>query len=48
MTHVLLEEKLYDERFVRQWTNGPFLVRADTHQLLTLQDLAASGNSESV
>jgi anaerobic selenocysteine-containing dehydrogenase len=46
MIHVLLEERLYDERFVRQWTNGAFLVRADTHQLLTAQDLAPSGNSE--
>ena len=46
MIHVLLEEQLYDERFVRHWTNGPFLVRGDTHQLLTTQDLAASGNSE--
>lgn len=46
LMHVLLEEKLYDERFVRQWTNGPFLVRMDTHQLLTMQDLSASGNTE--
>jgi anaerobic selenocysteine-containing dehydrogenase len=46
MIHVLLEEKLYDGRFVHQWTNGPFLVRMDTHQLLTAQDLAPSGNSE--
>jgi anaerobic selenocysteine-containing dehydrogenase len=46
MIHVLLEEKLYDERFVRQWTNGTFLVRMDTPQLLTTRDLAPSGNSE--
>jgi anaerobic selenocysteine-containing dehydrogenase len=46
MIHVLLEEKLYDERFARQWTNGPFLVRMDTPQLLTTQDLTLSGNSE--
>src|SRR5262249_17313067 len=46
MLHVLLDEQLYDEHFVRQWTNGPFLVRTDTHQLLTAQDLAPSGNSE--
>jgi anaerobic selenocysteine-containing dehydrogenase len=25
MIHVLLEEKLYDESFVRDWTNGTFL-----------------------
>jgi anaerobic selenocysteine-containing dehydrogenase len=43
MIHVLLEEELYDAPFVRAWTNGPFLVREDTHQLLMAQDLAASG-----
>ena len=42
MIHVLVEEKLYDENFVREWTNGPFLVRDDTGQLLTEQDLAPS------
>jgi anaerobic selenocysteine-containing dehydrogenase len=44
MLHVLLEEKLYDELFVRQWTNGSFLVRADTQQLLTEKDLSLSGS----
>src|SRR3984893_10589477 len=39
MIHVLIEEKLYDENFVRDWTNGPFLVREDTGRLLTEQDL---------
>ncbi len=43
MIHVLLEEELYDATFVRAWTNGPFLVREDTQQLLTAQDLAPSG-----
>ena len=46
MIHVLLEEALYDAAFARDWTNGPFLVRADTHQLLTAQDLAPSGTPE--
>ena len=26
---VVITDKLYDEAFVRQWTNGSFLVRAD-------------------
>lgn len=30
MPYVLLEEGLYDETFVRVWTNGAFLVREDT------------------
>ena len=42
MIHVHVEEKLYDENFVREWTNGPFLVREDTGRLLTEQDLASS------
>jgi anaerobic selenocysteine-containing dehydrogenase len=46
MIHVLFEEALYDERFVRDWTNGPFLVRADTQQLLTGRDLAPAGPPE--
>ena len=42
MIHVLLEEKLYDAAFVREWTNGPFLIREDTQQFLTPQDLDAA------
>lgn len=47
MIHVLMEEKLYDADFVRDWTNGPFLVREDTHQLLTANDLSPSGARDS-
>ena len=43
MIHVLLEEGLHDEAFVRDWTNGPFLVRDDTEALLTATDLSAAG-----
>ncbi len=43
MIHVLLEEQLYDEAFVRNWTNGPFLVREDTGRLLTARDLSSAG-----
>src|SRR6266540_4399274 len=42
MIHVLLEEELYDAAFARAWTNGTFLVRADTGQLLTAHDLSAA------
>jgi anaerobic selenocysteine-containing dehydrogenase len=44
MIHVLLEEALYDAAFVRDWTNGPFLVRQDTQQLLTERDLTPAGH----
>ena len=47
MIHVLIEEELYDEAFVRDWTNGPFLVRDDNQQLLTAHDLAPSGSAQS-
>jgi anaerobic selenocysteine-containing dehydrogenase len=47
MIHVLLEEKLYDEDFVRDWTNGPFLVRDDSGQLPTAQDLSPTGAPDS-
>jgi anaerobic selenocysteine-containing dehydrogenase len=46
MIHVLVEEKLYDENFVREWTNGPFLIREDTGHLLTEQDLAQSAEPD--
>ncbi len=42
MIHVLIEEGLYDEAFVRDWTNGPFLVQADTNTLLSGTDLNAA------
>jgi anaerobic selenocysteine-containing dehydrogenase len=48
MIHVLLEEKLYDENFVRDWTNGAFLIRADNHQLLMARDLSQSGDEETL
>jgi anaerobic selenocysteine-containing dehydrogenase len=46
MIHVLFEEALYDKSFVRDWTNGPFLVRVDTQQLLTERDLTPAGHAE--
>jgi len=46
MIHVLLDEGLYDEPFVREWTNGAFLVREDTQRLLTEYDLASSGHAD--
>jgi anaerobic selenocysteine-containing dehydrogenase len=32
--HELIERWWYDEAFVRDWTNAPFLVRLDTGRLL--------------
>lgn len=47
MIHVLLDEKLYDDAFVRDWTNGPFLVREDTRALVMASDLSSSGAADS-
>lgn len=44
MAHVIIDEGLYDASFVREWTNGPFLVRDDTGALVTGLDLAADGD----
>ncbi|HEY7221444.1 MAG TPA: molybdopterin-dependent oxidoreductase, partial [Candidatus Binatia bacterium] len=46
MIHVLLEENLFDAAFARRWTNAPFLIRSDTHQLLTESDLRAGGRKD--
>jgi anaerobic selenocysteine-containing dehydrogenase len=47
MIHVLIEEKLSDLSFVRDWTTGPFLVRDDTQHLLTGRDLTSSDSAQS-
>ncbi len=38
LIHLLIRERLYDDAFVRDWTNAPFLVRDDTGALLTDAD----------
>jgi anaerobic selenocysteine-containing dehydrogenase len=45
MIHVMFEEKLFDEAFLREWTNGPFLVRDDNQRLLTQRDVLQSGDA---
>ncbi len=34
MIHLMLKEKLFDDEFVRNWTNAPLLIRQDTGNLL--------------
>jgi anaerobic selenocysteine-containing dehydrogenase len=41
LIHLLIAEARYDEPFVREWTNAPLLVRADSGQLLRAGDLAS-------
>jgi anaerobic selenocysteine-containing dehydrogenase len=45
LAHVLLERGWYDRDFIRQWSNGPHLVRADTGRLLTARDLDPHGDA---
>ncbi len=43
---VMIERGWYDRQFIRDWTNGPLLVRADNGRLLTQGDLSTSGSSQ--
>ena len=37
---VMIAEGWFDRDFIRDWTNGPLLVRSDTGRLLTERDLS--------
>jgi len=39
IAHMMIERDWYDRDFVREWTNGPLLVRDDDGKLLTARDL---------
>jgi len=47
IAHVMIERGWYDREFIRDWTNGPLLVRADNGRLLTQHDLAAGRAQDS-
>jgi anaerobic selenocysteine-containing dehydrogenase len=44
LAHNMIERGWYDRDFIRDWTNGPLLVRADNGRLLTERDLDVSGD----
>ena len=46
MIHCLMEESWYDASFVRQWTNGPFLLNSETQKVVTEADLTTQGSSD--
>src|SRR5262249_46751096 len=46
LANVMVERGWYDRDFVRDWTNGPLLVRADTGRLLTEADLGPGGSGQ--
>ena len=41
LVHLLIKHRRFDEHFVRRWTNGPVLVRADNGHFLRERDLDA-------
>ena len=45
IAHVMIERGWYDRDFIRDWSNGPFLVRADSGRLLTEADIAPGGDA---
>src|SRR5581483_3489118 len=42
---VMIDRGWYDRHFIRDWTNGPLLVRSDSRRLLTEADLAPDGSA---
>jgi anaerobic selenocysteine-containing dehydrogenase len=46
IAQVMIERGWYDREFIRNWTNGPLLVRADSGRWLTHRDLAAQGSAQ--
>jgi anaerobic selenocysteine-containing dehydrogenase len=45
LIHVVIEQRLYDEAFVRQWTNAPLLFRLNNGTVLTEADLEKEGST---
>jgi anaerobic selenocysteine-containing dehydrogenase len=45
LANAMIEHGWYDREFIRRWSNGPLLVRADTGRLLTERDLTADGDA---
>jgi len=45
LASAMIERGWYDAAFIRDWTNGPLLVRADNGRLLRESELAAGGDA---
>jgi anaerobic selenocysteine-containing dehydrogenase len=43
LANQMIERGWFDQDFIRDWSNGPFLVRDDTGRLLRESDLASNG-----
>jgi anaerobic selenocysteine-containing dehydrogenase len=45
LANLMIQYGWYDRDFIRKWSNGPLLVRADTGCLLTERDLTPNGDA---
>jgi anaerobic selenocysteine-containing dehydrogenase len=46
IANVMIERGWFDRDFIRDWTNGPLLVRSDTGRLLTEADTSPEGSAQ--
>jgi anaerobic selenocysteine-containing dehydrogenase len=46
LANIMISNGWYDRAFIRNWSNAPLLVRADTGRLLRESDLAPNGSSK--
>ena len=46
LANLMIERNWYDRDFIREWSNGPLLVRGDTGRLLTERDLSPDGSEQ--
>ena len=46
LAHLLIEAGRFDEAFIRDWTNGPLLVRADNGRFLRESDIEDAGSAQ--
>ena len=46
LAQVMIANGWYDDQFVREWSNGPLLVRSDNGRLLRNADLTPTGSSQ--
>ena len=48
LANLMIQHGWYDADFMRAWSNGPLLVRADTGRMLTARDLTPDGERASI
>src|SRR5574342_1291910 len=46
LANLMIQRGWYDAAFIRAWSNGPLLVRADTGRMLTAMDLSPNRSEE--